>query len=486
MGKGTEKPLYRSRTAPFGPFQTEATQRGLGLEFYGLFMEQGTGKSKVAIDIAGQRWCDGEITGVLIIAFNGVHHQWIEEAFPDHLGEMVPYRAWAYSPGKKVPPALFKKDKLAVLSINFESVFRKEGQKIVEAFVTMHGGNIQGIIDEGQRIKNPDAKSSQMIFDLGKRIKYRMDLTGTPMAKDLTDIWSQFKWLDPRGEANLGHKYKATFRAEYCRMHPKIAGVVIGAKKEEQFYERIAPYIYRVTKAEALDLPPKVYDRFTFELHPTQRRIYNELRDTFISEIDKGKVTTVKNALTLVMRLQQVTCGYVALDKEDPDAATQFEMLPNSRMDALKQVRKSRLGKVVVWSRFRKDIELQKQAYNSGVSYYGADGKTEKNENKRLFINDPNITEFFANPASAGTGVDGLQKVARTAIYYSNSFNVIHRWQSEDRIDRIGLGIGASTYIDLVARGTVDVGILANHKQKKQLSDLVLDDIRQLLMIGED
>lgn len=478
MGGPTGDLVYASRTQPYGDFQRIATEKGLETDFYALLMEQGLGKSKVTVDIAGTRWCRHQITGVLIIALNGVHHQWIEEAFPDHLGEMVPWRGWAYRPGKKMPEWLFKKDKLAVFTINFDSVHTKEGAKMIEAFHVMHGGRILGVVDEGQKIKNPDAKRSIEIFELAPYCLYRMDLTGTPIAKNLIDLWSQFKFLDPRA---LGYSYKSSFNAEFSVMMPKMHGVVLRSKNEEKFYSIIEPYCYRVTKAEALPgMPPKVYDKFTFELHPDQRKVYDKLRNEFRVEFDKGKVTTIKAAISLIVRLQQITCGYLALDKDDPDDATEFMELPNPRMDALKQVMRSRLGKKIVWCRFRRDIENGLRAFNNGVSYYGGDGRDEKRENKLHFINDPDCDNLWSNPASAGAGVDGLQ-IARTAIYYSQSHNAIDRWQSEDRIDRIGMGDGASYYCDLVARNTVDVGILRNHKKKKELSDLILDDIRMLL-----
>lgn len=483
-GPGSTGTTYVSKTTPYGDFQTRATLKGLATPFYGLFMEQGTGKSKVAIDIAGHRWCAGEITGVLIIAFNGVHGQWVEEAIPDHLGEMVPRTTYAYVGGKKgrLPDNILSTDKLAFFTINFEAVWRKDGMKAVMEFLEAHEGRVMGIVDEGQRIKNPEAKSTLEIVELAPYCAYRLDLTGTPIAKDLTDIYSQFRWLDPR---ILGYRYTSTFRADYCLINPKFR-TVYGSKNEDKLWEKISPYIFRVTKEEELDLPPKVYDSFVFELHPEQRKLYDSLRTEFITELSSGKIVTVKNALTLILRLQQITNGFIALNKENPEDETQLELLPwNPRMDALKQVIRSRLGKKVIWCRFTKDIELGMQQYNNAVSYYGGNGKDEKIENKKAYIFNPDIEEMFSNPSAGGTGVDGLQKVTRTAIYYSNSFNSIHRWQSEDRTHRIGMG-ETCTYIDLIAHNTVDRKILRRLQKNKAMSDYVLDEIRQMLESSGD
>jgi hypothetical protein len=88
---------------------------------------------------------------------------------------------------------------------------------------------------------------------------------------------------------------------------------------------------------------------------------------------------------------------------------------------------------------------------------------------------------FVANPASAGTGTDGLQKVCQNAVYYSNSFNALDRWQSEDRIDRFGM-IGPASFVDIIATRSIDRPILANLRAKKDMSDLTLDQIRMALI----
>jgi SNF2 family DNA or RNA helicase len=150
-------------------------------------------------------------------------------------------------------------------------------------------------------------------------------------------------------------------------------------------------------------------------------------------------------------------------------------------------VLKARNGKKIIWCRFTRDVEvIQEMLGERAVTYYGEDSKAQKVDAKRAFILDEDIEAFISNPAAAGTGVDGLQRVSSCAIYYSQSFNVVHRWQSEDRIHRIGAGDASATYIDLVARGTIDRSILSNHKKKKDLADLVLDDIRMMLKEGDE
>ena len=115
----------------------------------------------------------------------------------------------------------------------------------------------------------------------------------------------------------------------------------------------------------------------------------------------------------------------------------------------------------VHWARFHKDIDLLKEVlkHRNPVVWDGRTTVQERIEAKWKFIEDPKCLDFIANPSAAGIGVDGLQKVSHTMIYYSNSFKASDRWQSEARLHRDGQK-GTVTIIDLVVPGTIDDYIL--------------------------
>ncbi len=106
--------------------------------------------------------------------------------------------------------------------------------------------------------------------------------------------------------------------------------------------------------------------------------------------------------------------------------------------------------------------------------------KKDRPENKQRFLHDENIRYFVATPATGGVGLDGLQHVCSTCVYYSNSFNWEHRIQSEGRIRRDGT-VHTTNYFDLFARKSPDAGIATNLKEKKDISTLFFDDYRKLL-----
>ena len=143
---------------------------------------------------------------------------------------------------------------------------------------------------------------------------------------------------------------------------------------------------------------------------------------------------------------------------------------------------------VIIWCRFTQDILNVFEALG-GVGhclpYHGGVTPKARKESIDSWLYQRNHQRFLiATPSSGGTGLN-LQGACTRAIYYSNSFNAIDRWQSEDRIHRIGTK-GVVTYVDLICRGTIDASILGNLRNKKDLSALTLDQIRSVLVPGVD
>lgn len=471
---GAASVLYVPKTTPYA-HQRRAVEKLGPLPYFALLMEQGTGKTKALIDIVGPHFLAGRITAFLVITKKGVHNQWVEEQMPKHMGDAVQWvgHAWSAKTKKKgLPERLLDpaSGMLAVFTINIDALRTKAGRAAVEEFIAAHDGNVLAAVDESQDIKDGRSARTQVAIELGRLCKFRAILTGTPIAKDITDEWAQFKFLS---EGIIGHRYISTFRAQYCIMGGFEGRSVVGAKNIETLFARTDPYSFRVTKEEELDLPPKVYDKVVFELTDEQRTIYNELKQNFLIELEQG-TATVANAAVAVIRLQQIASGYLVLEDKS------IVSLPNPRLERMKEVIDQRSGKMVIWARFNRDIENIMAALGSeAVDYVGATSPTQRVINKQRYIEDDTVRFFVSNPSAGGTGIDGLQKVSRTALYYTNSYDALHRWQSEDRTHRIGMG-ATCTYIDLVARSTVDVKILANLRNKKSLSDLALDDIRKV------
>ncbi len=186
---------------------------------------------------------------------------------------------------------------------------------------------------------------------------------------------------------------------------------------------------------------------------------------------------SVSNATSAFSKVQQITNGFIINEERKPQML--MPVGKNPRLQAMLEWLDANEGKAVIWTRFIADRQLVGQALSqAGISFAEYAGTDEARYNSKLaFMSDDSVRVFLANPQSGGTGLDGLQTVSTQALYYSNSFNSLDRWQSEDRIDRRGM-IGGSRYTDLIGVGSTDRYILRNLKKKKGISALSLGDIQ--------
>jgi SNF2 family DNA or RNA helicase len=181
------------------------------------------------------------------------------------------------------------------------------------------------------------------------------------------------------------------------------------------------------------------------------------------------------------MRLHQIVCGHVKLDNGE------VIELPNNRIGELLSVVEETDGKIIIWANYRHDIEAIKLALskeygmNSVGMYYG---DTPDDERKRVLEEfqkpDSEMRFFVGNPSTGGYGL--TLTAAQTMVYYSNSFDLEKRLQSEDRAHRIGQTKNV-TYIDLIAVGTVDEKIVKALRDKIDIATQVMgEDFKQWLI----
>jgi len=468
---------YQSKTPPYA-HQKRASEKLRTSPTIALFMEQGTGKTKVAIDRAGELFCEGRIDAVLVVAKKGVHRQWIESEVPTHLGIDWDGVAWPFG---MLPQSLLERDgKLKFFSINFDGAKTPRGEAACSEFVEAFSGRVLIVADETQEIKNAKSARWKALDRITKRSRspYRLALTGTPISKDLSDEWSQLKWLN---EDILGIRYITAFRNEYCIMGGFEGRVVVGQKNLDRFRAKVDPFTFRATKDE-IGILPKAYRRWEFDLSTIQKTAIREIRRTREAQIDTGEIVSAANAAVALSKVQQASNGF--LIDEDKKVHPLFSAwVSNPRLLALKEILDAYEGPTIVWAKYREDMrtieEMLADIGETVVTYHGGTPDKERAENVRRFLSGE-ARIFLSNPQAGGTGLNLQTGGCSHAIYYSNSYNAIDRWQSEDRIHRIGTK-GAVVYTDLVARGSIDKAILSNLSRKKGISDLALGDIRKIL-----
>jgi SNF2 family DNA or RNA helicase len=451
-----------------------------------LFAEMGTGKSFMLINNAAMLYDKGKINAMLIVAPKGVYRNWYRSEIPKHMPEHISYKMACWNPTprkaeKMEMDAMFNAvDDMRILIMNIEAFSTEKGQQFAKVFLRVTDAFMA--IDESTTIKTPTAKRTKAIVKIGKDARYRRIATGSPVTKSPLDLYSQCDFL---GEDCLNYSSYYAFQARYAvlverKMATHTFKQVVGYRHLDELKDKLDRFAFRVTKDECLDLPDKIYLRRDVELTAEQKKAYDQMKLMALSVLDQGLVST-NNALTQLMRLHQIVCGYVKLDDgQELD-------LPNNRLSELMDLLAESDGKVIIWANYRKNIQdiklaIQKEYGMTSVATYYGDTAAEDRQDIVDKFSDPKseLRFFVGNPTTGGYGLTLVS--SHTVVYFSNSFDLEKRLQSEDRAHRIGQ-TEKVTYIDLIATNTVDEHIVKALRNKINIASAVLgEDIKGWLI----
>jgi len=468
---------YKFKTKPYA-HQMTALEKSWNKETYAYFMEMGTGKTKVLIDNLAMLYDKGKVNGALIIAPKGVVGTWYTNELPTHLPDHIENVTVLWQPNitkkqQDTLDTLFQEGEgLHILIMNVEAFSTDKGTKFAQKFLSCH--NTMMAIDESTTIKNPKAGRTKNILNLAHDAKYRRIMTGSPVTKNPLDLFTQCYFLDP---FHLEHESYFSFRTRYAIMKTaNISGrqiqLVSGFKNLGELSDKLQPFSYRVLKEDCLDLPDKIFIKRQITLTPDQRKLYDQMRKQALAILE-GKVSSTTNALTQLMRLQQITCGHFT------DDTGKTQPIANNRISELMNVLEDVEGKAIIWAHYQYDMkhimqEIEK-VYGPGsmVDYYGLTPKEVRQDHITKFQNDPKCRFFIGTPSTGGYGI--TLTAANTVIYYSNGYDLEKRLQSEDRAHRMGQKKPV-TYVDINAEDTVDEKIVKALRAKIDIASQVLGE----------
>ena len=468
---------YKFKTKPY-KHQMTALEKSWNRETYAYFMEMGTGKTKVLIDNLAMLFDKGKVDGALIIAPKGVIGTWYNNELPIHLPKHIENVTimWQSNITKKQQEkleTLFEiETALHILIMNVEAFSTEKGRNFASKFMNCH--NVLMAIDESTTIKTPTAKRTKNILDLSTKAKYRRVMTGSPVTKNPLDLYSQCKFLSPW---LLDFTSYYAFRNRYAEMktlhmHGRQIQVVNGFKNLGELSDKLKPFSYRVLKEDCLDLPDKIFIKRQISLSPDQRKLYEQMKKEAMAILE-GKQSTTVNALTQLMRLQQITCGHFTADDGT------IKPISNNRITELMDVLEETEGKAIIWAHYQYDITAIIKAVTkeydkeSIVDYYGLTPQEQRQPNIKRFQEDPNCRFIVGTPSTGGYGI--TLTAANTVIYYSNGYDLEKRLLSEDRAHRIGQKKSV-TYVDLMADDTVDEKIVKALRKKINIASEVLGE----------
>ena len=473
------------KTQPYA-HQKEAFDASADKDNYALLMDMGTGKSKVDIDTTGYNFEKGKIDFALMVAPKAVVANLANE-IETHLPERIARQVVIWKPSltktkREELRDLSKKDPktLKFLLMNVEAFSSKKGVDVAEYFV--QNFDVFMTVDESTTIKNRKAKRTKALCKIGEQCAMRRILTGSPVTRSPMDLYSQMDFLNPR---ILGFKSYYAFQGRYAVVQRRTMGAhsfnhIVGFRRLDELTEKLQEHSYRVRKEDCLDLPDKVYVKREVELTKEQTSAYTQMKHLALARLGSGELATTQNVLTQIMRLQQICCGHLT-----DDDGTVHEVKSN-RLSSLLDICDEIQGKAIIWATWTMDIRSITEALRDRFSVLSVSplhGETPDSERQQIvesFQDRQSELRFIVgHPRTGGFGL--TLTAATTVIYYSNSYDLELRLQSEDRAHRIGQ-TNKVTYIDLISPKTIDEKIVNALRGKIKIADQILgEDVRAWL-----
>ena len=428
-----------------------------------LLMEQGCGKTITSVGITGALYKAGRITKVLIVAPLSILSVWEDEfeKFADFPCSLTVLKGT----GKKKQEQLqnISDEGLQIVVINYESAWRMEKDII-------GWGPDLVIADEAHKMKEARTNQSKGMHSIGAQANYRLLLTGTVINNKELDVFSQYKFVEPR---IFGNSF-FTFRNRYFDMGGYGGYIPIFKQSMmDDFLKRMHAIAFRVTKDECLDLPEITEEVRRIELEPKAMKIYSELEKESFTELTNSEVSAV-NVLTKLLRLCQVTGGHLTDDEGDSN------LVSTAKLEALTDIVESSVEdnkKIVIMARFIPELnDIQQMLDKKGIGYSVIRGGVkDRDEQIRRFQEDQDCMVFVGQIAAAGLGL--TLTAASTMVFYSLDYSMSNFEQAKARIHRISQRENCH-YIYLVAKNTVDVKVLRALRNKVNLAKALVDDYR--------
>jgi len=473
------------------PHQAREFKRHREKKSRALIWPMRSGKSKACIDKACWQHGKGAIEGVIIIAPNGVHINWIQNEVPKWAWpENGRHVGFAWQTGRRADNAQIDKWRallahrgLKWFAINIEALEHHDNRKAVREFLKACNRKFMMIVSEAHHFGRPGAKRTFRARSLARHATFCTIESGTPLLNSPLRAFSQYELLEKEA---LGFRTFTEFQARYAtyekqkrnsgRDYWKLAEY----KNMDELRSRLAPWSSVVLRSELHDMPALIRTERPVIMSEVQRRAYLTMVSHHLVEIEGTEVEALDGGAR-VQKLQQIINGYMMKDgcivTVDPDAPIYW---------ALKeQVDGTLPGKSLVWCRYREDIRrvvlfLQSHGYkNSILEYHGGVPQDQREPTRLAFQNNPRKLVQVGQPGAGGEGLDF--SAADAVIYFSSIPDAIRIRQSEERATVKG-GKTVSI-VRITTPGTVDDRNWAIVDSKATLADSVSGrGLRDLLL----
>lgn len=403
-----------------------------------LFADVGTGKTKIAIDLACSRFLSNKISKVLVFC---------------PVSTIVNFQ--------KEVDKFCNTDNLIWKYIGIESM--SSSIKAFEKARHFSDSETMIIIDESHLVKTPEANRSKYIHNICQLCSYKLIMTGTPIADNVHDLYMQYSMLSLLiMQCNSWTEYEN----KYVLYGGVTGNDIVGYKNLDYLAGLIEPYTYQIKKEDCLQLPPLMNYTYTCDLTEQQEKMYFQTKEELLSVIDSEQYTS-ETIFKYLTRLQQITCGYYY------DEDGQFVYIGTNKFQLINEI--GIPERAIFFSKYLFEIELITNylGIDKCAIFTGKNRKTRDTE-KDFFVNGEK-PYFVATSSSGGTGLNGLQ-TCNTLFRFSRTFKYIEDKQTVGRIERPGQQHAMLVY-DIMTDTGIDRKIQSNINRKSSLDK----EIKQLL-----
>ena len=319
------------------------------------------------------------------------------------------------------------------------------------------------ILDEAQKIKNPNSKATQTIKKLTSN--YKLALSGTPIENHLGELWSIFSFIMPGFLGSL-KTFKQAFQNPIERDRDY--------QKQKLLNKKIHPFILRRTKEKVLsELPEKVEIIKYAEFDEKEVKLYESIRVIMDKKVrdaitKNGLAKSQIIVLDALLKLRQVCCHPKLLKVEEAK-----KLNHSSKLDMFLELMDELLAegrKILVFSQFTSMIDIMKEELdNLNINYSTLTGSTKDRDEVINEFKSGKTNVFLISLKAGGVGLNLTE--ADTVIHYDPWWNIAAQNQATDRAYRIGQDKNVFVY-KLVVRNSIEEKILELQNKKAKLTQI--------------
>lgn len=358
------------------------------------------------------------------------------------------------------------------------------------------------IADEAHRAKDPKSQQTRALWAAAGDAEFRVALTGTPIANDVTDLWPILHFLKP---AEFSSKTRWMDRYLNTLLNAYNQTVVLGIKPElyDEFYATLEPRFRRMPEELILShLPPVLYERIDCEMSAKQKKAYDQMKESMIAELEDSETLRVGKGGPMIRatRLLQFASSYAEAETIDdgvdeygfPKSHQKVTLIdPSAKLDTfMDMIPDFGENHVAVMAVSRQLIELLSARLEKAKIPHGLVTGRQNEDERTRHIDDfqAGKTKFILFTAAAGgTGITLTN--ARIFVRLQRPYSLVDDRQALKRVKRIGSEKHENILVfDFVTMGTIDTEVKKALDKKGVSFEEVVRDEKMLLELlkGDD